>query len=153
MLPRIRRLYHFSRYVERTYTTASTSISTDTSPSPLHTQTFTKARGLCAYNSHLTLKVKQRVFPAYPFRLDPWDAQGLMDAASLAMNLRIRAALFYHWQYAGAGPFVQLLTQIQKRRTPLRVKALYFPAWNLSASYFFNTMTQKATIVRMTLHP
>ena len=98
------------------------------------------------------IRVKRRVFLAYPFRLDPWDAQGLMDAASLAMHFGIRMKLFHHWQSAGAGSLVNLFTQIQKRRSPLRVKALYFPAWNISASYSFVTLNKQAKFVRMALH-
>ena len=152
MLPRIQRLPHIFRHLKRTYTT-STELSTDTSPSRLHTQIFSKVRGVChhfnAASSHiLTMENIQ----AFPFRLDPWDAQGLMDAASLSMHFGIRMKLFHHWQSAGAGSLVNLFTQIQKRRSPLRVKALYFPAWNISASYSFVTLNKQAKFVRMALH-
>ena len=152
MLPRIQRLPRICRHLKRTYTT-STELSTDTSPSRLHTQIFSKVRGVChhfnAASSHiLTMDNIQ----AFPFRLDPWDAQGLMDATDIAIRGRFREQLYRYWSTSGAGPSVLLLTQLQKLRSPLRVKALYFPVWNLNFSTTFLSLTKKAGIVRMTAH-
>ena len=89
---------------------------------------------------------------AFPFRLDPWDAQGLMDATDIAIRGMFREQLYRYWSTSGAGPSVLLLTQLQKLRSPLRVKALYFPVWNLNFSTTFLSLTKKAGIVRMTAH-
>lgn len=89
---------------------------------------------------------------AFPFRLDPWDAQGLMDVADTAMRGRFRNQLYHRWSTAGAGLPVQLFNQYQKWRSPLHVKALYFPVWNLCSSLSFKSLTKKADIVRMTPH-